>query len=102
MKYELFDKDGDVVAGEAGPGLQSGVLKVDNVNPWWPIGMSESPGYLYNLKVRIRGACSSKQDGRGGRQGLVSKWIVLNLRIFFQASKQAAEKFLLNFMLTLG
>ena len=53
MKYELFDKDGNIVADESGPGLQSGVLKVEKVNPWWPIGMSESPGYLYKLKVRI-------------------------------------------------
>ena len=51
MTYELFDTDGNVVARKVGPGLQSGVLKVDSVDPWWPIGMSDSPGYLYTFKV---------------------------------------------------
>ena len=58
MTYELYDRDGKVVVGEAGTGLQSGVLKVSDVNPWWPIGLSDAPGYLYRLKVRhLRERC---------------------------------------------
>ncbi len=53
MKYELYDKNDNVVATVKGSGLQSGVLKVENVKPWWPIGMSDAPGYLYTLKVRM-------------------------------------------------
>jgi beta-galactosidase/beta-glucuronidase len=52
MTYQLYDSDGKLVADAKGPGLQSGVLTVNDVNPWWPIGMSDAPGYLYKLKVR--------------------------------------------------
>ncbi len=57
MKYELYDKNDNVVATVKGSGLQSGVLKVENVKPWWPIGMSDAPGYLYTLKVRMPVSC---------------------------------------------
>ena len=53
MKYELYDTNGKLVTSVSGPGMESGVLKVDDVKPWWPIGLSDAPGYLYNLKVRI-------------------------------------------------
>ena len=52
IAYELYDSDDQLVASEIGPGLHSGILRVSDVNPWWPIGMSDAPGYLYKLKVR--------------------------------------------------
>ena len=56
MTYELYDRDGKVVARVKGPGLQSGVLTVSDVNPWWPIGLNDAPGYLYQLKVTVSGS----------------------------------------------
>jgi hypothetical protein len=53
MKYELYDTNGKLVACASGPGMDSGVLTVGDVKPWWPIGLSDVPGYLYNLKVLI-------------------------------------------------
>ena len=59
MKYELFDKECKLVARASGASLLSGALLVDAVKPWWPIGMSDSPGYLYKLMVsRGRGSMS--------------------------------------------
>ncbi|CAB3988295.1 Beta-glucuronidase [Paramuricea clavata] len=56
MKYELYDTNGKVVASVSGSGMESGVLKVSDVKPWWPIGLSDAPGYLYNLKVTVSGS----------------------------------------------
>lgn len=53
MSYKLFDKSDQVVANLSGAGLLRGVLKVNCVKPWWPIGLNDSPGYLYNLKVGV-------------------------------------------------
>ena len=51
MTYKLFDKECKLVATVSGKDVQSGVLNVSDVKPWWPIGLSDSPGYLYNLMV---------------------------------------------------
>uniref|UniRef100_A0AAY5KL30 Beta-glucuronidase n=1 Tax=Esox lucius TaxID=8010 RepID=A0AAY5KL30_ESOLU len=48
MLVTLSDKDGRCVASSTGP---SGVLKVTDVNLWWPYLMHENPGYLYSLEV---------------------------------------------------
>ncbi|PWA22948.1 hypothetical protein CCH79_00002176 [Gambusia affinis] len=51
MKVTLMDKGGHclVSSNEA-----SGVLKVPNVNLWWPYLMHQNPGYLYSLEVRLK------------------------------------------------
>lgn len=48
VKVSLTDKDGKCVASSSGA---SGVLKVPNVNLWWPYLMHESPGYMYFMEV---------------------------------------------------
>ncbi|KAM4620565.1 beta-glucuronidase isoform 1-T1 [Polymixia lowei] len=50
LKITLTDRDGHCVASSTGP---SGVLKVTDVNLWWPYLMHESPGYLYSMEVHM-------------------------------------------------
>ncbi|KAL0994791.1 hypothetical protein UPYG_G00127210 [Umbra pygmaea] len=50
LKVTLSDKDGNCVASSTGP---SGVLKVTDVNLWWPYLMHENPGYLYSMEVHM-------------------------------------------------
>lgn len=49
MKVNLVDKDRRSVATAS---EQSGVLKVADVQLWWPYLMHENPAYLYSLEVR--------------------------------------------------
>ena len=51
MEYLLHDKQGFVVASVGGPDIFEGTLSIKNPMLWWPIGMSDQPAYLYNLKV---------------------------------------------------
>ena len=51
VEYELYDKNSEIVATTAGAELYNGELNISNVNLWWPVGMSDTPAYLYNLKV---------------------------------------------------
>ncbi|XP_028396495.1 beta-glucuronidase-like isoform X2 [Dendronephthya gigantea] len=81
IKYELFDKQCNVVARASGLGLLSGALLVDAVKPWWPIGMSDSPGYLYNLMVTVSG------------NGFLD---VYNLPVGFRTVKVDETQFLVN------
>ncbi|KAI4814599.1 hypothetical protein KUCAC02_003788 [Chaenocephalus aceratus] len=53
VKVTLMDKDGHCVASSTEP---FGVLKVVDVNLWWPYLMHESPGYLYSMEVRLMAA----------------------------------------------
>ncbi|MEQ2283575.1 hypothetical protein AMECASPLE_012801 [Ameca splendens] len=50
VKVTLMDTGGHCVASSNEP---SGVLKVADVNLWWPYLMHENPGYLYSLEVRL-------------------------------------------------
>ena len=61
MTYELVDKAGNVVASAEGPDMLRATLTVKNPMLWWPIGMSDKPGYLYDLKVWHNG------EGQGVR-----------------------------------
>ena len=54
VQYMLFDQKRNIVANASGTGLYNGTLIVPNVNPWWPVGMSDTPAYLYILKVSFR------------------------------------------------
>lgn len=49
VKVTLMDKDGRCVATANGT---LGVLKVPEVNLWWPYLMHQNPGYLYSMEVR--------------------------------------------------
>lgn len=49
VKVTLMDKDGRCVATANGT---LGVLKVPEVNLWWPYLMHHNPGYLYSMEVR--------------------------------------------------
>ncbi|XP_022808391.1 beta-glucuronidase-like [Stylophora pistillata] len=51
MSYELLDRKGRMVLSTGGEGMFSGKVKVFFPTLWWPMGMSDEPGYLYNLKV---------------------------------------------------
>ncbi|XP_054899638.1 beta-glucuronidase [Poeciliopsis prolifica] len=51
LKVTLMDKGGHCVVSS---NEASGVLKVPNVNLWWPFLMHENPGYLYSLEVRLK------------------------------------------------
>ena len=51
MNYKLLDRDGRVTASAGGKNMFSGEMTVFNPTLWWPIGMSDTPGYLYTLKV---------------------------------------------------
>ena len=53
MTYELLDKEGRVAAFGSGANMFSGEMTVFNPTLWWPIGMSDTPGYLYTLKVNF-------------------------------------------------
>ena len=53
MNYELLDRKGRVAASVGGEKMFSGEMTVFNPILWWPIGMSNSPGYLYTLKVNL-------------------------------------------------
>uniref|UniRef100_A0A8C9XTP1 Beta-glucuronidase n=1 Tax=Sander lucioperca TaxID=283035 RepID=A0A8C9XTP1_SANLU len=50
LKATLMDKNGRCVASSSEP---SGVLKVVDVNLWWPYLMHENPAYLYSMEVRL-------------------------------------------------
>lgn len=49
VKVTLMDNDGRCVARAEGT---LGVLKVSEVNLWWPYLMHQNPGYLYSMEVR--------------------------------------------------
>lgn len=51
MSYELLDRKGRVVASVGGQKMFGGEMTVFFPTLWWPIGMSDTPGYLYTLKV---------------------------------------------------
>lgn len=51
MHYQILDREGWVVASSGNVGMFSGILKVYFPKLWWPVGVSDSPGYLYTLKV---------------------------------------------------
>ena len=51
MRYELLDRKGRVVGSVGGQKMFSGEITVFFPTLWWPIGMSDTPGYLYKLKV---------------------------------------------------
>lgn len=53
MSYELLDRKGRVVASVGGEKKFSGEVTVFFPTLWWPIGMSDTPGYLYTLKVNL-------------------------------------------------
>uniref|UniRef100_A0AAR2L7P5 Beta-glucuronidase n=1 Tax=Pygocentrus nattereri TaxID=42514 RepID=A0AAR2L7P5_PYGNA len=50
VKVALSGKDGRCVATADGP---SGVLKVPEVNLWWPYLMHANAGYLYSMEVQL-------------------------------------------------
>ncbi|GAA6070403.1 beta-glucuronidase isoform X1, partial [Tachysurus ichikawai] len=51
VKVTLMDKDKRCVANANGT---FGVLKVPEVNLWWPYLMSQNPGYLYSMEVQLK------------------------------------------------
>ncbi|KAE8287984.1 Beta-glucuronidase [Larimichthys crocea] len=53
LKVTLMDKDGRCVASSD---ETSGVLKVADVNLWWPYLMHDNPAYLYSMEVRLMAA----------------------------------------------
>uniref|UniRef100_A0A3B3XZE2 Beta-glucuronidase n=1 Tax=Poecilia mexicana TaxID=48701 RepID=A0A3B3XZE2_9TELE len=61
MKVTLMDKGGHCIVSS---NQASGMLKVPNVNLWWPYLMHENPGYLYSLEVRLKAsdASSTSED----------------------------------------
>ncbi|KAJ8275799.1 hypothetical protein COCON_G00075510 [Conger conger] len=58
VKVMLSDKDGRCVARASG---LSGILKIADVNLWWPYLMHENPAYLYSLEVHVTAGSGSTQ-----------------------------------------
>ncbi|XP_077078609.1 beta-glucuronidase [Siphateles boraxobius] len=56
VKVTLSAKDGRCVASANG---SWGILKVTDVNLWWPYLMHENPGYLYSMEVQ-----ATAEDGQ--------------------------------------
>ncbi|XP_051981881.1 beta-glucuronidase [Xyrauchen texanus] len=56
VKVTLSAQDGRCVASANG---STGVLKVTDVNLWWPYLMHENPGYLYSMEVE-----ATAEDGQ--------------------------------------
>ncbi|KAF4073025.1 hypothetical protein AMELA_G00254150 [Ameiurus melas] len=50
VKVTLMDKDGRCISTADGI---LGVLKVPEVNLWWPYLMHQNPGYLYSMEVQL-------------------------------------------------
>ncbi|XP_071757671.1 beta-glucuronidase [Centroberyx gerrardi] len=82
LKVSLMDKDGHCVASSSGP---SGVLKVTDVNLWWPYLMHENPGYLYSMEVHMMAA-----DGRAAYED------VYTLPVGIRTVKVTSTQFLIN------
>ncbi|XP_068457489.1 beta-glucuronidase [Clinocottus analis] len=59
LSVTLMDKNGRCVASSSEP---AGVLKVIDVNLWWPYLMHENPGYLYSMEVRLKAADGKSED----------------------------------------
>ncbi|XP_053187736.1 beta-glucuronidase [Scomber japonicus] len=53
LKVTLMDKNRRCVASS---NESTGVLKVKDVNLWWPYLMHETPAYLYSMEVRLKAA----------------------------------------------
>ncbi|KAK2574053.1 Beta-glucuronidase [Acropora cervicornis] len=51
MRYELLDQEGKVAAFTMGVKMLTCEMTVFYPKLWWPVGMSDRPGYLYTLKV---------------------------------------------------
>ena len=51
MRYELLDQEGKVAAFTMGVNMLTCEMTVFYPKLWWPVGMSDRPGYLYTLKV---------------------------------------------------
>lgn len=49
LVVEVLDQDGAVVSSNLV--LPEGLLKVPDVNLWWPYLMSDAPAYLYTFRV---------------------------------------------------
>ncbi|KAL5288748.1 GUSB family protein [Megaselia abdita] len=45
------DRQNILVANEKSMG--SGVIRIDDIKPWWPNLMHSDPGYLYSVEVRV-------------------------------------------------
>ncbi|XP_037605042.1 beta-glucuronidase [Sebastes umbrosus] len=82
LKVTLMDKDGHCVASSSAP---SGVLKVTDVNLWWPYLMHENPGYLYSMEVRLMAA-----DNRSTPED------VYTLPVGIRTVKVTSTQFLIN------
>uniref|UniRef100_A0A8B9LWG2 Beta-glucuronidase n=1 Tax=Astyanax mexicanus TaxID=7994 RepID=A0A8B9LWG2_ASTMX len=79
VKVSLSSKDGRCVATANGI---SGVLKVPDVNLWWPYLMHENAGYLYSMEVQLT-AESGETD-------------VYILPVGIRTAKVTTNKFLIN------
>uniref|UniRef100_A0AAY5EV11 Beta-glucuronidase n=1 Tax=Electrophorus electricus TaxID=8005 RepID=A0AAY5EV11_ELEEL len=59
VKVALVGKDGRCVATANGT---TGILKVAEVNLWWPYLMHDNPGYLYSMEVRLTAESGDKDS----------------------------------------
>ncbi|XP_056140398.1 beta-glucuronidase [Lampris incognitus] len=83
LKVTLLDKDERCVASSTG---SSGVLKVTDVNLWWPYLMHADPGYLYSMAVHMTTATDKK----------VAYEDVYNLPVGIRTVKVTSTQFLIN------
>ncbi|XP_013875102.1 beta-glucuronidase [Austrofundulus limnaeus] len=81
LKVTLIDKKGQCVVSSNTP---SGVLKVTDVNLWWPYLMHENPGYLYSMEVRLTAVGGSSSED------------VYTLPVGIRTVKVTSTQFLIN------
>ncbi|XP_051541049.1 beta-glucuronidase isoform X2 [Myxocyprinus asiaticus] len=79
VKVMLSAQDGRCVASANG---STGVLKVTNVNLWWPYLMHENPGYLYSMEVE-----ATAEDGQKD---------IYTLSVGIRTVKVTSTQFLIN------
>lgn len=74
------DRQNIVVANEKY--ADSGVIRIDDIKPWWPNLMHSDPGYLYSVEVRISTANNTLIDSYKMKTGFRTvKWDATDLMV---------------------
>lgn len=74
------DRQNILVANEKS--ADSGVIRIDDITPWWPNLMHSDPGYLYSVEVRISTANNTLLDSYKMKTGFRTvKWDSADLMV---------------------
>lgn len=80
------DRQNIMVANEKS--AESGVIRIDDIKPWWPNLMHSDPGYLYSVEVRISTPNNTLLDSYKLKTGFRTlKWdstdLIINGKIMY-------------------